>query len=111
MKTKPVVNGPPDSERLAFVDKTCTELPKPELFNFVEKSSLISSFEISVNYKYKTSRNFEEIAPIFAIWLSSNGWHRVSRDQLTFTKGKYKITIENVKSPNYNYTINCAEIE
>src|SRR6185369_3854292 len=102
-KTKPVVTGPPDSEKLAFVDKTCSELTKPELFNFVEKSSLISSFEISVNYKFKTSRSFEEIAPIFAIWLSSNGWRRVSRDQLIFRQDKYEITIENVNFPNYNF--------
>ncbi len=114
---KPVVYHPPDSERLAFLDKTCSEIPKPEQFNFVERSSLIASFKIEVTYRYKTDRNFEEIAPSFAIWLSSNGWKNADTEgipfykELVFYKDKYKVVIENFDLPEYNYIIQCSEIE
>jgi len=108
---KPTVYHPPDSERLAFVDKICSEFPKPEQFNFVEKTSLVSSYKIGVKYKYKTDRNFDEISPTFFIWFNSNGWRRAPEDWLTFYKDNYTITIENFDLPNYNYAISCAERE
>jgi hypothetical protein len=106
---KSVIEKPPDGERLARVDQICTDLPKPEQFNFVEKTSLISSFVIEVNYKYKTDRSADEIAPILSIWFNSNGWRRVSGRWLAFQKNNYLVTVEIFDFPSYNYTINCAE--
>lgn len=108
---KSVVKGPTDSQRLAFVDKICGELPKPEQFIFVDRTSLISSYKIEATYKFKTDRSFDEIAPIFIIWFSSNGWRRLSNYSLEFRKDKYTINIVGVNEPNYNYSISCAEKE
>lgn len=101
----------PDSVRLARVDQLCRELSVPEQFNFVDNSSLISSFSIEVNYHYKTDRSFEEISPFFLIRFNSNGWRRYSNDWLQFSNDKYLVTIENVDLGKYNYTIKCAEIQ
>ncbi len=105
-----------DSSRLESVEYNCNYISLPEQFDFVEKTSSISEAKAAVFYKYKTARSFEELAPYFVYWFSSDDWERVSDESLIFqskkyTLKKYTVKIENVDFPHYNYVITCAETD
>jgi len=103
-----------DEEQMNRVRELCQNLPKPEKFDFV------SSFEdggvesSTIIYRFDSTREAEEIMPMFLIWFNENGWRQVSdTSTLKFEKGNQKIYIS-VNSEDFHgfpnqYEIYCSE--
>lgn len=99
-----------DNTQLRRVHELCTNLPRPEKFEFIssyEKSNFDSS---TVIYSYNSIRGVEEIMPAFLVWFDENGWIRIPNTS-TYEKGKQTVYIS-IGGSNGNltpYEIYCVE--
>lgn len=101
------------SARQQRVDEFCSQLPKPEKFDFVGKSFPAEDFRsASVSYFFRSSRPQEEIFPIFIMWFGENGWtnNKDKNKPLEFTKNNQTILISPLsQSGSGDYFIVCTE--
>jgi hypothetical protein len=96
------------SENLKRIDRLCNELPKPEGFNFVDKSISGNSFASSISYHYRSAKRHEDVITFYSNFLKANGW--VIGESNYYEKGNQQISIFSVAFPNANYSIYCAEV-
>ena len=98
-------------ERVRRVEALCESLPKPEKFEFVEKSPAVySNSAMIVTYFYRSDRKFKEIRPFFVVFLSANGFAPFPNSETVFTRENHSIRIgNNPLSGGANYEIVCVE--
>ena len=88
----------PDNAQLRRVHELCTNLPRPEKFEFISSyenggfESSASSDSSTVIYRYDSPRGAEEIMPAFLVWFDENGWQRI-KNTSTYEKGKQTVYI------------------
>jgi hypothetical protein len=104
-----------ETERIKRVNELCTNLRKPEGFQFEMKEKPVSfnNETTEIIYRYQSERRLEEIIPLFLVWFNSNqnGWKRNLNDELSFRNGNQTIAIRKVEFPSANYEIRCSVTE
>jgi len=101
-----------EQARIKHVDALCRNLPKPQMFNFVERKDPLSYNDnnaTKVVYSYQTQRNANEIISGFLRWFSANGWKRRAGDEWIFTKDGQTIAITSTDNFSTRYDIHCSE--
>jgi hypothetical protein len=100
------------SERKRRVDDLCRYLPLPEQFFFLEKD-LPTHFtdSTSIDYRFTSARQPEEIMPFFLIWFKNNGWKSINAEGSMFKKDTQMVTIRVLKpfDAMTGYEIQCYE--
>lgn len=97
-----------ESEILQRLDRLCTELPKPEGFEFVKKSISGNSFTVSLSYDFRSSMPYDRVYDYYKRVLPPLGWQPGPSGY--YEKGSQQVSVSSVVFPNVDYSLYCAEV-
>lgn len=101
------------SQNLQFLDKLCTDLPKPDDLKLLSRSLGGNSYTSSISQLYEGEASFAEFRSLTREWAGRNEWEIKNLEDTSeflsigLKKGNLTISVSNV---GRNYVCGCSKV-